>query len=276
MSETIQTERYTRGFHSALYCQRVGDIIDVDGDNRVATVYPSALDIFDFGQPKRRVHVAVGLGGIEKRAITAATAESVFLMVNECYSTDDLGVVRNIETVNRVNADWLWSDATGWCHWPTPDKNIQKRTESANALSSAAKLRVERLSAIQAAMGLPVQTLADVLRISRPGLYKWLDAKQDITLQADNRQRLALIEQLAKRWREKSNAPLNSIAHEPLANGHTVLEMLTNENVGEAPVVSAFNELVAKLQSKPKSLSQRMVDAGFKRRPSHRSLPADE
>mgnify|MGYP003335351590 CR=1 FL=1 len=43
-----------------------------------------------------------------------------------------------------------------------------------------------------------------------------------------------------------------------------------------AALRAAFDELTAKLQAQPKTLSQRLADAGFKRRPSSRSLPSDE
>lgn len=142
--------------------------------------------------------------------------------------------------------------------------------------SAAARLRVERLAGIQAVLGLSIQALADVLHISRPGLYKWLDASKGMTLQEASRQRLASVERLAKRWRERSNAPLISVAHEPLAGGRAVFEMLTDERLDEAAVTGAFDELVDKLQAKPKSLSQRMAEAGFTRRKSGRSLPDDE
>ena len=69
---------------------------------------------------------------------------------------------------------------------------------------------------------------------------------------------------------------MSSVIHEPLPGGRTVLDMLTDEGLNEAAVVSAFDELIEKLQGKPKTLSQRMAEAGFKRRPTHRSLPRDE
>lgn len=142
--------------------------------------------------------------------------------------------------------------------------------------SAGATLRVARLASIQAAFGLTTKALAEVLQMTRPNLYKWLDASKDITLQQANRQRLDAIERLAKRWRGLSDAPLSSVAHEPLSGGHTMLDMLTHASLNEDAVSSAFDELIEKLQGKPKTLSQRMAEAGFKRRPTYRSLPRDE
>jgi hypothetical protein len=139
-----------------------------------------------------------------------------------------------------------------------------------------AALRVERLSAIQAALALPWQELAEVLRISRPNLYKWLDASKDITVQADNRQRLAAIERVSKLWREQTGAPLSAVIHEPLASGLTALQMLKADEIDEAALGRAFKELVGRLHQRPKTRSQRRAEAGFKRRPSARALPREE
>lgn len=168
---------------------------------------------------------------------------------------------------------------TSGSHWAEAiDEPLgeQVRQDPRPRPSAGARLRVERLAAIQAALGLPIQALADVLDISRPGLYKWLDASKDIALQETNRQRLASVERLGKVWRQRSNAPLSAVAYEPLARGSSVLQMLSNERLDEEAVINAFDELVDKLQAKPKSPSRRMAEAGFTRRKPGRSLPEDE
>jgi hypothetical protein len=48
------------------------------------------------------------------------------------------------------------------------------------------------------------------------------------------------------------------------------------DQVDEAAVVGAFDELLAKLAGKPKTRSQNLAEAGFKRRPTAKSLPSDE
>ena len=276
MSETIDVGRYGSYFSAARHQQYPSGVIEAGAeDKRFATAYPSTFNVFEVAQPERRVYVMFGCVSIGKTAITADILEGVIL-ITENAPAGRLVVVQNIERARCIEANQFWSEATGWHRWAANAQSIRQRPEGAHTPASAAKLRVERLSAIQAAMGLPVRVLAEVLHISRPGLYKWLDAQQDRLLQADNRQRLAVIEQLAKQWRARSNAPLSSVAHEPLASGHTVLEMLTAKDVDEAAVIAAFDDLVAKLQGKPKTLTQRMVESGFKRRPSHRSLPADD
>lgn len=169
-------------------------------------------------------------------------------------------------------------DADPWSRWSKASKEaFQKALAAAKAPpSAAARLRVERLAALQAALGLSTSDLAQALGLSRPGLYKWLDATSDVKLQRASRERLAAVERIATQWRERSKAPLSSVSNQPLANGRTVLAMMIAEQVDEAAVVGAFDELLAMLAGKPKTRSQKLAEAGFKRRPTAKSLPSDE
>jgi hypothetical protein len=154
---------------------------------------------------------------------------------------------------------------------PAAAKVAPKQTETATAT-----LRVTRLVGLQAVLGLATSELADVLRITRQGLYKWLDASKELKLQGGNRERLALIERIAKKWHDRSNAPLSKVVHEPLSAGDTAFARLMAEVIDEASFDSIFDELLAKLNAKPLSLSQRLAAAGFERRPSLRSVPDDD
>ena len=169
-------------------------------------------------------------------------------------------------------------DAESWSRWSSASKDafLKATTAAKAAPSAAARLRVERLAALQAALGLSTSVLAQALGLSRPGLYKWLDTSSDVKLQGASRERLAAVERIAKQWRERSTAPLSSVSNEPLADGRTVLAMMIADQVDEATVVGAFDELLAMLAGKPKSRSQKLAEAGFKRRPSAKSLPSDE
>jgi DNA-binding transcriptional regulator YiaG len=141
---------------------------------------------------------------------------------------------------------------------------------------SGAQLRVDRIAKIQASFGLPIQTLAEVLRISRANLYKWLDVTKEITLQEESVQRLNLIEKLAFLWQSLSKTPLRSIALDPLETGENIINLLSAAEIDRERVEHAFDVYANKLTQKSKSLSQRMLEAGYKPRPTHRSLPSDE
>lgn len=169
------------------------------------------------------------------------------------------------------------SEGIARADWVITTKELlqKQKPEPKPTPSAAAKLRVDRLTYIQAVFGLPMQAMADILGITRQGLYKWLDVTKDHRLQEANQSRLAVVESLVAQWRERSNAPLGSLVNMPLNNGRTVLDMLKGR-LDERAITGAFDELAAMLLTKPKTLSQRMADSGFKRRPSARSLPPDE
>ncbi len=171
-----------------------------------------------------------------------------------------------------------YQSANSWTRWAEQTKDALKKSANKASRSSTAvaRLRVERLSATQAAFGFTIQDLASALAITRPQLYKWLDASNEIKLQEASRARLATVERIAKEWTLRGRMPLSSVSKEPLGAGGNVFTMLSADTINEADIVAAFDELLTKLQAKPKSLSQRLREAGFARRPSVRSLPSDE
>lgn len=201
------------------------------------------------------------------------------LLADPAYPAKVLATCKADEISDRIRplGGFLY-DLSMWTRWIETTKELFLRhgMESAFVPSKAAKLRVDRLTRIQAVLGLPMQVMAEALGVSRQGLYKWLDAAKEIKLQEANQQRLAVVERLSKLWGERSNAPLASVIHEPVASGRTARQMLTDTVLDEAAITSAFDELTENMQGKPKSLSQRMAEAGFKRRSTARALPSDE
>lgn len=270
MSETIEVRRQ-RALSSSMLQQRPSALMRSVENRALADSYRAYAGYG--GGPAMNVHV-IGLGSVG-HLVTSQLTGAVFVADND-YPT--AGASTEYDNAIAGQMDWVSTEANLWARWAEKTKGLLRQTQvdTKSAPSAASRLRVARLAVIQAALGLPIQTLAEVLQISRPGLYKWLDASKDIGMQEANRERLAAVERLAKVWRDRSSAPLSSVAHEPLAGGHTVLDLLTQDAVDEGAVVGAIDELVAKLQGKPKSLSQRMADAGYKRRSSARSLPDDE
>jgi hypothetical protein len=138
------------------------------------------------------------------------------------------------------------------------------------------KLRTDRLAKIQAAFGFSIQTLADVLRLSRAQLYKWLDPEKDIQLQQESRDRLQQIENLAARWLELSNASLNIVAREPLESGDNIIGLMSRARLDLPSIEAALDHMAGRVSLIPPSLSQQMRVRGFTRRPSAGSLPSDE
>jgi hypothetical protein len=162
---------------------------------------------------------------------------------------------------------------------PTPDEieaSDSKPPATTEPSMARAQMRVGRLTTIQAALGLPAQSLAQIPNVSPAQLCKWLDANDNIVLHGDSLRRLALVENLAKEWRLRSNAPLSLVGRKPLADGGTIIVLLSARDIDSGAVTTAFDELAQKRANREKSPSQHMVAAGFARRPSHRSLPFDD
>lgn len=256
MSNTIET-RHHNAQRASLLQRRPSTIID-------------AAESFHQVEPMQSYGCGEIIGAGSYRMGTKLTGATRTLFV---VDTAPLLATSAIQTVTVEDFD-----TDSWERWSEASKAaLQKATTASKSAPSAiAKLRVNRLATLQAALGLSTSDLAQALALSRPGLYKWLDISSDVKLQGASRERLAVIERIAMQWRERSTAPLSTIAHEPLADGRTVFSMMAAEQVDEAAVIGTYDELIAKLAGKPKSRSQKLADAGFKRRPSARSLPADE
>jgi DNA-binding transcriptional regulator YiaG len=217
-----------------------------------------------FHRPVSQVIDVGSIGNVIRNSVTGATRA---VPVDAAFATSAIQAVE----MGDYNVDL-------WTRWAEAAKTALQRpaADAKPAPSAAARLRVERLATIQAVFGLSTLDFAQVLGLSRPGLYKWLDASKDVKLQGASRERLAVVERIARRWRERSAAPLVSVVNEPLAGGQTALSMMVADAIDEAAIVGAFDKLVAKLQGKSKSRSQKLADAGFTRRPSARALHADE
>lgn len=271
MSDTIQARHYTAR-QAALLQQRPGDLIDA------AENVADALE----GAYSRTVHVVyghdsphvakmniVGLGGAGRGLVTALTAGTKVLLVSTSWPTTAPELLVDLDECQTDNS---------WTRWAGQAKEaLQSAASTARRqTTAAARWRVERLSALQATFGFTIQDLAAVLGITRPQLYKWLDAANDIKLQEASRARLATVERIAKEWASRSKAPLSSVSKEPLLAGGTAFGLMSADVIDAAAVIGALDELIAKLHEQPKSRSQRLREAGFTRRPSVRALPSDE
>lgn len=274
MSEIIQP-RHCAAREAALRQRRPGAIIDeaerLDAaSNQFVAVWVPELQ--PTGIVKMGSLVAVFSGGM-----TAATRCAP---VVSSWSTTTVEELDDLIPAAAGPTWTQWAESTRKAFLEAATKAAAKsampQAVEAQDLQAEAQRRVQRLVAIQAALGLTMQDLAAVLNLSRPQLYKWLDASQDVRLQEAKRQRLDTIERVAQAWQARSAAPLRAVAHEPLANGRTAFELLAADAIDEVAVNAAFGELTAKLQTQPKTRSQLLAEAGFKRRPSVRSLPSDE
>lgn len=274
MSEIIQPRHYAAR-EAALRQRRPAAIID-----EVERLDAASNQFVAVWVPELQSSGIVKIGGLVAVFSGGMTAATRCAPVQTSWSTTALEEVDDL-LVDAAGTTWThWAESTRKAFLDaaakTADKSAKPQTREAQDLQAEAQRRVQRLVAIQAALGLTMQDLAAALNLSRPQLYKWLDPSQDVRLQEAKRQRLDAVERIAKAWQARSTAPLRAVAHEPLARGRTVFELLAADAIDEAAVNAAFDELTAKLQAQSKTRSQLLAEAGFKRRPSIRSLPSDE
>jgi transcriptional regulator with XRE-family HTH domain len=272
VSDTIQARHYTAK-QAALLQHRPSDFIEAANSITHPALQAHDQFLVHVNYSHAALHAAnvriVDVGAVGQHLAASLTAGTKVIV--QCTSSST--------TAPELSVDMNeYQPASSWSRWACEAKKaLQKAAANVpRPTTAAARRRVERLSSLQAAFGFTIQDLAAVLGITRPQLYKWLDGASDIKLQEASRTRLAAVERMAKEWMSRSTAPLSSVSKEPLKTGGTVFELLSAAVISEAAVVSALDELVGKLQEQPKTSSQRLRDAGFTRRPSVRSLPADE
>jgi transcriptional regulator with XRE-family HTH domain len=256
VSALIRPRTYTPR-DAAFYQQRPSSLIEAVEDAD-APAYPT-VHLFH-GHSAPLLIKAAGQVVLVEHKLTGATRYS---LRDKSWSTTAGSVI------DATPAD---VQGASWEQWAEHAREAFERAASRpiRTATAAARLRVERLASIQAALGFTTQDLAAVLGLSRPQLYRWLDATADVRMQDAKRQRLASVERVAKAWQEGSPAPLQSVAHEPLTSGNTLFALLSSDAIDEAALRAAFDALKAKLHAQPKTLSQRQTDAGFKRRRSIR------
>ena len=267
MSDSAVLRRNSYGIWPPQFASSAGELLDAVENRALADAYRHPyVDLFsEHGHSARPRDRATAAGG-------------TVVILNSDHSTSGraMGEIRDGLGLLKAQVT-LALGGSSWAEIAELAKPLRRNVEinPRHSSNSAANLRADRLTQIQASFGFPLSALADVLGVARQNLYKWLDATKDITLQESNRKRLAIVERLARTWRDQCAAPLVSVAYEPLADGRTVMQMLKGEVV-EEEVIGVFEELARKLRDKPKSLSQRMAEAGYTRRPSARALPSDE
>lgn len=271
MSDTIQARHYTAR-QAALLQQRPGDLIEAaeNGVDALEGAYSRAVHVLYAQGSLHGANVNIaGVGSTGRGVVTALTAGTKVMLVSTSWPTTAPELLVDLDEYRTENS---------WKRWAGQAKEALRNAASTarRQTTAAGRWRVERLSALQAAFGFTIQDLAAVLGITRPQLYKWLDAANDIKLQETSRARLSTVERIAKEWSSRSKAPLSSVSKELLAAGGTVFASMSADAIDDGVVTGAFDELMAKLDERPKSRSQRLREAGFARRPSVRSLPSDE
>ncbi|MBI5920898.1 MAG: hypothetical protein HY847_04515 [Betaproteobacteria bacterium] len=268
MTGTIMTPENHRKL-AAMYMHRPSSLIEAVESRQMIRQYQAQSSVY----PGKTSSFSMNMLGVAATGIIGTV-----VLVDIDYPTSGAAVSMEMEPAGQLIHDQTPLAERSWARWSEATKIwLQKPQKIKKAtFSASAKLRVDRLSNLQATLGLPNLELAKSLGITRQSLYNWLDVSKEIVLQEINRDRLTAIERVANLWSTLTTVPLSSVSHEPIDNGVTILQLLSEAKVDELRIANALKNLAERLQFRAKSLGQRMAEAGYKRRPSARSLPSDE
>jgi transcriptional regulator with XRE-family HTH domain len=98
------------------------------------------------------------------------------------------------------------------------------------------------VASIRAALSLNVSQTAQVLGVQRPTLYAWM--REEAEPQTANARRLGRVAGLALRWNELSgHQPLGRRLRLPVLGDRTVLDLLSEEEIREVPLIEALRRL---------------------------------
>lgn len=148
------------------------------------------------------------------------------------------------------------------------DTVVARKSSSNNTLRRGRSLFVsDQLANVRAIFGFSAKQLADVLRVSRPTIYAWIDGTTEP--REHNRERINLLERLAMAWQERSSETLNRHLNSRLWCDRTLLELLSASSIDQGSVTEAFNVFASEMKkARGMSIADRLDSAGFTRPPA--------
>lgn len=103
----------------------------------------------------------------------------------------------------------------------------------------------EMLEAIRSAFMLNVSNAAEVLRVTRPTIYQWGALTDVAQIRArEDRERLQTLTRLAQAWRARGSLTGRWLV-QPLPEGPTVLDLLSEAHIDEVALLAAHSTLRA-------------------------------
>lgn len=151
-------------------------------------------------------------------------------------------------------------------------KVISTSTEAAVALEISLPAK---LDLIRSQFGISTKDLAEALNVERPTVYAW-QKEGGSKPQERHRDRIEVLVELAKYWKNLSERPLSKSIFEPMNNGRSVMDMLKAEEVQTSDVKAALRQWAEDhearrtlLQQKAAEQRESMEKRGIKPLPDH-------
>ncbi|MFN8519581.1 MAG: helix-turn-helix transcriptional regulator [Chloroflexota bacterium] len=103
------------------------------------------------------------------------------------------------------------------------------------------------IAEIRATLGLNISETARALGVERPTVYAWLAGQ--VTPQRANMVRLGRVADIAASWRRRSSRPLGDLVRMPGADGMSIADLLSHDNLPDRDVQDRLDAASSRLSS---------------------------
>lgn len=125
---------------------------------------------------------------------------------------------------------------------------VLRRNSRGSEAANVDLLVPERVIAeIRATLGLNISETARALGVERPTVYAWLAGQ--VTPQRANMVRLGRVADVAASWRRRSSRPLGDFVRMPGADGVSIAELLSHENLPDRDLQDRLDAASSRLAS---------------------------
>ena len=157
-----------------------------------------------------------------------------------------------------------------------PDNALQRPSLSeSEGPQSASIIRATGLGVLRTAFGLTLSELAEVCRVSRPQLYRWVDPHDEVALQMENRDRLNTLCDLADKWMARGLGALDQIRHAPVVAKRSLIDLLRAAELELPKIEKALDQIATRIKAAP-SAYEKLRSRGLKTRPNSNQQRWDE
>jgi hypothetical protein len=105
----------------------------------------------------------------------------------------------------------------------------------------------EKIAGIRRYLSLNITDLAKVLNVGRPTVYSW--ATTPVNLHSNHRKQIDTVYEIARTWRALYSDPMGRLVREPLENGRTMIDLISEDKLDSEAVSKAMLQ-VRQLQSR--------------------------
>ncbi|MEK6750083.1 MAG: hypothetical protein AABY83_12900 [Pseudomonadota bacterium] len=151
---------------------------------------------------------------------------------------------------STVDGDWDWSSlfaGTSIKTFTSPVINFFAALTSNGITTESLLTPAEQIRYIQLAFGINNTILASILEVERQTLLNWTKVSNPPKLQTRTKNRLLLISDIARQWRQRCTRPPRNLATSYYFQGRTLIDILSAEQIDEIALQSIMDALSKKI-----------------------------